>query len=90
MNQLFAVYASGKDAKELMAILGEGALSESDKRYAAFAEEFEKLYVSQGYTTNRSIEDTLNIGWELLSMLPREELKRIDTKYIDKYYKTKE
>ncbi|MBP3361447.1 MAG: V-type ATP synthase subunit B [Clostridia bacterium] len=90
MNQLFAAYASGKDAKELMAILGEGALSDLDKKYAEFAEEFEKRYVSQGYDTDRSVSETMDIGWELLSMLPREELKRIDTKYIDMYYKPSE
>ena len=85
MNQLFAAYSRGKDAKELMTILGEAALSEDDKLFAKFAEEFEKKYVSQGNNTNRSIEETLNIGWELLRILPRRELKRIKTEYIDKY-----
>ncbi len=86
MNQLFAAYSRGKDAKELMTILGEAALSETDKLYAKFAEAFEKEYVSQGYDTNRSIEETLSIGWKLLSMLPRAELKRIKDEYLDKYY----
>ena len=85
MNQLFAAYSRGKDAKELMTILGEAALSEDDKLFAKFAEEFEKVYVSQGNETNRSIEETLNIGWELLSILPKRELKRIKPEYIEKY-----
>ncbi|MDD6232038.1 MAG: V-type ATP synthase subunit B [Frisingicoccus sp.] len=86
MNQLFAAYARGKDAKELMTILGEAALSDIDLIYAKFAEEFEKEYVSQGFFTDRDIEETLNIGWKLLSILPRSELKRIDDVYLDKYY----
>ncbi|MGN0298224.1 MAG: V-type ATP synthase subunit B [Lachnospiraceae bacterium] len=86
MNQLFAAYSRGKDAKELMAILGESALSDTDLLYAKFADAFEKEYVSQGYTTDRSIEETLDIGWKLLSILPRTELKRIDDKYLDMYY----
>ena len=86
MNQLFSAYARGKDAKELAVILGESALSEMDKLYAKFAVEFEKRYVSQGYETDRSIEETLDIGWELLGILPRTELKRIRTEYLDKYY----
>ena len=85
MNQLFAAYSRGKDAKELMTILGEAALSDDDKLFAKFADEFERRYVSQGNETNRSIEETLNIGWELLSILPRRELKRIKTEFIDKY-----
>ena len=86
MNQLFSAYARGKEAKELSAILGEAALSETDKLYAAFAEEFEKRYVSQGFTVNRSIQETLDLGWELLHILPRAELKRIKEEYLDKYY----
>lgn len=86
MNQLFAAYAQGKEAKELMTILGEGALSELDLIYARFADEFERRYVSQGYETNRSIEETMNIGWELLSLLPKNELKRVRPEFIDKYY----
>ena len=85
MNQLFAAYSRGKDAKELMTILGEAALSDDDKLFAKFAEEFEKRYVSQGNTTNRSIQETLDIGWELLSILPRRELKRIKPEMIEKY-----
>ena len=85
MNQLFAAYAAGKEAKELQVILGESALSESDKAFARFADAFENIYVSQGYTTNRTIEETLNIGWGLLKILPRTELKRIKDKYIEKY-----
>ena len=85
MNQLFAAYSRGKDAKELMTLLGEAALSEDDKLYAKFAEEFEKVYVGQGNSTNRSIEETLNIGWDLLSILPVRELKRIKPEYIEKY-----
>ena len=86
MNQLFSAYARGKDAKELMVILGEAALTDIDKKYAEFADRFEKEYVSQGYTTNRTIEETLNIGWKLLSILPRSELKRINDELLDKYY----
>ncbi|MBR3173554.1 MAG: V-type ATP synthase subunit B [Eubacterium sp.] len=90
MNQLFAAYARGKDAKELMTILGEAALSEMDLKYAKFADAFEEKYVSQGYDTNRTIEDTMNVGWELLGMLPKSELKRISDEYIEKYYKGEE
>ena len=86
MNQLFSAYARGKDAKELMVILGEAALTDIDKLYAKFADEFEKVYVSQGFDTNRSIEETLDIGWKLLSILPRSELKRISDELLDKYY----
>ena len=89
MNQLFSAYARGKDAKELMVILGESALTDIDKLYATFADRFEKEYVSQGYTTNRSIEETLDLGWELLRILPRAELKRIDDKFLDMYYEKK-
>ena len=85
MNQLFAAYATGKENKELMSILGESALSKTDLLYAKFADEFEKRYVSQGPDENRSIEQTLDLGWELLSILPRSELKRIKPEYIDKY-----
>ena len=86
MNQLFAAYARGKEAKELMVILGEAALSDIDLIYAKFADAFEEQYVNQGYQTDRSIEETLDIGWKLLSILPRSELKRIDDKYLDMYY----
>lgn len=86
MNQLFSAYARGKEAKELMVILGEAALTEADRKYARFAEAFEQEYVSQGYTTDRSIEETLSVGWKLLRILPRSELKRIRDEYLDKYY----
>lgn len=85
MNQLFAAYAQGKQAKELAVILGESALSDTDKLFAKFAEAFEKEYVSQGFTTNRTIEETLNLGWKLLSILPKTELKRIRDEYLEKY-----
>ena len=85
MNQLFAAYARGKDAKELMTILGEAALSDDDKQFAKFADAFEQRYVNQGNNTSRTIEDTLNLGWELLSLLPRTELKRIKPELIEKY-----
>ncbi len=86
MNQLFAAYARGRDAAELAVILGDSALSPVDKQYAAFADAFEKEYVSQGYNTNRSIEETLDIGWKLLTILPKGELKRISEAMIEKYY----
>ena len=85
MNQLFSAYAQGKQAKELAVILGESALSDVDKIYAAFAQRFEEEYVNQGFDTNRSIEETLDLGWELLSMLPRTELKRIKEDMLDQY-----
>jgi len=90
MNQLFAAYARGKEAKELMTILGEAALTDIDKLYAKFADEFEKRYVSQGFEVNRSIEETLNLGWELLSILPVSELKRVKTEHIEKYLSKKQ
>ncbi len=85
MNQLFSAYAKGKESKELAAILGDAALTPTDRLYAEFAEKFEKEYVSQGTTTDRPIEETLEIGWKLLKILPRSELKRIKEKYIEKY-----
>ena len=85
MNQLFSAYARGKEAKELAAILGDAALTDIDKLYAEFAENFEKQYVSQGFDKNRSIEETLDIGWKLLKILPKSELKRIKTELIEKY-----
>ncbi len=87
MNQLFSAYAKGKENLELSAILGEAALSEVDLMYARFSQEFEKRYVSQGYDSDRTIEETLDIGWELLAMLPRSELKRIKGEYIERYLK---
>jgi V/A-type H+-transporting ATPase subunit B len=85
MNQLYAAYARGKEAKELAAILGEAALSETDKLFSKFADEFEARYVKQGENEDRTIIQTLDLGWELLSMLPRSELKRIRDEYLDKY-----
>ena len=85
MNQLFAAYATGKDNKELMSILGEAALTPTDLLYARFADEFERRYVNQGYEENRSVEETLDLGWELLSILPGSELKRIKPELIQKY-----
>jgi V/A-type H+-transporting ATPase subunit B len=85
MNQLFAAYARGKECLELMTILGEAALTDIDLMYAKFSQEFEKRYVSQGYETDRTIEETLDLGWELLRMLPKSELKRIKDEYIEKY-----
>ena len=90
MNQLFAAYSTGKDNKELMSILGEAALTPTDLLYAKFADEFEKRYVNQGYEENRSIQETLDLGWELLSILPKSELKRIKPEYIEKYWPKKE
>ncbi|MDK9580966.1 V-type ATP synthase subunit B [Sneathia sanguinegens] len=90
MNQLFAAYATGKEAKELAVILGESALSDTDKLFAKFAERFEEEYVGQSFTTNRTIEETLNLGWELLRILPRTELKRIRDAYLEKYLDKKE
>jgi V/A-type H+-transporting ATPase subunit B len=89
MNQLFSAYARGKDAKELMVVLGEAALTPTDLIYAKFADEFERRYVSQGFDNNRSIEETLSIGWELLRLLPRSELRRIREEYLDLYYEQK-
>ena len=89
LNQLFAIYARGKECKELMAILGEAALSDVDKLYAQFADEFENKYVSQGYEKDRSIEETLDVGWELLRTMPRSELKRVKKEYLDEFYEQK-
>lgn len=85
MNQLFAAYAQGKQAKELAVVLGESALSEVDRLYSQFAVRFEEEYVNQGFHTNRSIQETLDLGWELLRLLPRTELKRIKDDMLDKY-----
>ena len=84
-NQLYAAYARGKEAQELAVILGEAALSEMDKLYYKFAEIFEERYIGQGEYENRSVIETLDLGWELLSMFPRAELKRIRPEYLDKY-----
>jgi V/A-type H+-transporting ATPase subunit B len=84
-NQLFAAYARGKEAKELAVILGEAALTDTDKMFASFADEFEAHFIQQGEYENRSIEETLDIGWKLLSQLPRIELKRVSEEHIEKY-----
>ena len=85
MNQIFSAYARGKEAKELAVVLGDAALSEMDRQYAKFSEAFENEYINQGYNSDRSIEETLDIGWKLLKILPKTELKRIRPEYIDKY-----
>ena len=85
MNQIYAGYASGREARDLAVILGETALSNADKAFAKFAEEFEKEYVNQGYYNNRTITETLDLGWKLLRIIPRTELKRIRDEYLDKY-----
>ena len=90
MNQLFSCYARGKEAKELMVVLGEAALTPVDRLYAKFSDEFEKRYVNQGFDENRSIEETLDLGWELLKILPRSEMKRIKPELLDKYWPKKE
>ncbi len=84
-NQLYAAYARGKEAQELATIMGEDALSDEDRKFMTFADKFEARYVSQGYYENRTIEQTLDLGWELLSMFENVELKRIDVKLIEKY-----
>ncbi len=84
-NQLYAAYARGKEAQELATILGEAALSDEDRNYMTFANKFEERYISQGYYDNRTIEQTLDLGWELLSMFENVELKRIDVELIAKY-----
>ena len=86
MNQLFSSYARGKEAKELMVVLGEAALTPIDRLYAKFADECEKLYVNQSFYENRTIEQTLDIGWQLLKLLPRSEMKRIKPEILDKYW----
>ncbi|MBM0046254.1 V-type ATP synthase subunit B [Anaerococcus sp. mt242] len=85
MNQIYAAYASGVDARELQKILGDSALSDADLAFAEFAKQFEEKYINQGYYTNRTIEETLNLGWELLKLIPKSELKRIDDNLIEKY-----
>ena len=86
MNQLFSAYARGKDAKELMVVLGEAALTDMDKLYAKFADEFEQEYINQSFDADRTIEETLDIGWKLLRIFPRSELKRVSDELLDKYY----
>jgi V/A-type H+-transporting ATPase subunit B len=86
MNQLFASYARGREAKELMVVLGEAALTPVDRLYAKFSDEFERRYINQGFNEDRTIEQTLDLGWELLRILPRAEMKRINPKLLDKYW----
>lgn len=88
LNQIYAAYARGVEARELAAILGEAALSETDKLYTKFADEFESRYVRQGEDEDRTIEQTLNLGWGLLAMLPRSELKRVRDEFLEKYYQS--
>jgi len=88
-NQLYAAYARGKEAEELSVILGEAALSDMDKLYLRFAKEFEEKYVSQGEYEDRSVFETLDLGWKLLRMFPKVELKRIREEFIQKYYEEK-
>ena len=88
-NQLFAAYARGREVRELVVILGEAALSDLDKKYLSFAEAFEARFILQGEDENRTIEETLKIAWELLKILPKEELKRIKPEFIEKYYEVK-
>jgi V/A-type H+-transporting ATPase subunit B len=88
LNQLFACYAKGKDSKELAQILGESALSPTDRLYSRFADEFENRFLNQGFEANRTITETLNLGWELLHILPRTELTRVKSAILDKYYDT--
>ncbi|KPJ69522.1 ATP synthase subunit B, partial [candidate division WOR-1 bacterium DG_54_3] len=87
-NQLFAAYAQGREVRELLIVLGEGALTELDRTYLKFASLFETRYLTQGEEENRTVQETLNLAWELLSILPREELKRIKDEMIDKYLRT--
>jgi len=88
-NQLYAAYAEGKDLEDLTKVVGEEALSDRDRKYLDFVVEFENRFVNQGKDEDRSIEETLSIAWDILSILPKEELKRIDVKYIEKYYPKK-
>ncbi len=90
LNQLYAAYARGREAKELAVILGAASLSALDKKYSNFADEFEARFLNQGEDEDRSIENTLDLGWELLSLLPRSELRRIRDEYLDKYYPKEE
>ena len=85
-NQLFSSYAKVGEARNLASVIGEDELSPIDKKYLAFGKEFEERYIGQGLEENRTIEETLDLGWELLKMLPREELDRIDTKILEQFY----
>jgi len=90
MNQLFSSYARGREAKELMVVLGEAALTPLDRLYAKFADEFEKQYINQGFNENRSIEETLDLGWKLLSILPKSEMKRIKPEIVEAFWPVKD
>ncbi len=90
MNQLFAAYSRGKDARELQVILGESALTEMERLYAKFSTAFEERYLNQSFKETRSIDETLEIGWALLGMLPSSELKRVSQKWIDRYYEAQD
>ncbi len=87
LNQLFAFYARGREVRELALILGESALTDVDKKYLKFADDFENKFVNQGYTEDRTIEQTLDLGWELIGILPKEEMKRVKEEHIAKYLK---
>jgi V/A-type H+-transporting ATPase subunit B len=87
-NQLYAAYAEGCRLRDLVAVVGEEALSARDKLYLEFADKFERHFVTQRFDENRSIFDTLELAWKLLTVIPKEELKRIDEKYIEKYFPT--
>jgi V/A-type H+-transporting ATPase subunit B len=89
LNQLFACYARGKEARELALILGEAALSDMDKVYLKFSDSFEDKFVRQGEFESRSVKETLDTGWNLLRKIPRAELKRIRPEYLEKYYQEK-
>jgi V/A-type H+-transporting ATPase subunit B len=87
---MYAAYAEGEDLRDLVNIVGREALDERDNRFLDFADRFEEEFVDQGYDTNRDIDDTLDIGWELLSMFPKEELNRIDEDLLEEYYREEE
>jgi V/A-type H+-transporting ATPase subunit B len=85
-DQMYAAYAEGEDLRDLVNIVGREALSERDNKYLDFADRFEEEFVDQGFDTNRDIDETLDIGWGLLSMLPKEELNRVDEELIEQHY----
>lgn len=89
-DQMYAAYATGRDLRSLSAVVGEEALSETDRKFLRFADEFENRFVRQDPYEERSIEQTLDLGWDLLSILPEEELKRVKKEHIPKYMKKKE
>ncbi|MBM4043327.1 MAG: V-type ATP synthase subunit B, partial [Planctomycetes bacterium] len=90
LNQLYAAYARGKNARELAVVLGESALTPTDLLFVKFADRFEREFVAQGVYENRTIQQTLDIGWRLMGMLPRAELKRCKPEILDEYYKPQE